>query len=148
MPITEDIDIFIKRYKKEPEFECHVCYENVFKDKCVTCGNGHSCCQKHHLQRVRSIYQENNMAYGAGRDDDGAGQRCFICREYIIDESFSLNYFKNLQLIQAVEVPKMMMRLGHKLPRGKTTWTNQNAIVLMKKMDAEGDALDGRSRYC
>ena len=137
MPITEDIDIFIKRCKNEPEFECHVCYETVFKDKCVTCCNGHSCCQIHHLQRIRSIYQEDTLAFGGGDvNESGSGQKCFLCRDRIDDESFSKNFLMNMRLIQAVEIPKMMMRRGCSL-EGKTVWTNQDAINMFIGLELE-----------
>ena len=89
--------------------ECHVCYENIPEGKGVTCENGHSCCQKHHLERVRAIYQEGQSAFG-GLDGCGGdnGQHCFMCRCAIGDDRFSPSFFKVLRVIQAVEIPKMM----------------------------------------
>ncbi len=84
--------------------ECHVCMENVPCNKVVTCVNGHSCCQKHHLERIRAIYQEGRNAYTEG----GTGQSCFMCRVPIGDNHFSHVFFKNLHIIQAIEIPKMM----------------------------------------
>jgi hypothetical protein len=89
--------------------ECHVCYEKISAEKAVTCKNGHTCCQKHHLERVRAIYQQGDTAYG-GMDDRGGnnGQNCFMCRCEIGDARFSRSFFKVLRVIQAVEIPKMM----------------------------------------
>ena len=71
--------------------------------------NGHSCCQKHHLERVRAMYQEGRSAFGGlfGCEGD-SGQHCFMCRCAIGDARFSPSFFKVLRVIQAVEIPKMM----------------------------------------
>ena len=105
MVITTDINTFTKRYKDPTwnQLECHVCMEKIDSDKMVTCENGHSCCQKHHLERIRAIYQEGLLSF-----EDGGGQCCFMCRCSIGDHRFSSAYFKNLRVIQAVELPKMM----------------------------------------
>lgn len=105
MVITTDINTFTKRYKDPnwSQLECHVCMEKIDSDKMVTCENGHSCCQKHHLERIRAIYQEGRCAF-----EDGQGQHCFMCRCSLGDHRFSSAYFKNLRVIQAVELPKMM----------------------------------------
>ena len=70
MVITTDIDTFTKRYKDQSWtqrlMECHVCMEKIDGDKMVTCENGHSCCQKHHLERIRAIYQEGRFAFDLG----------------------------------------------------------------------------------
>ena len=93
--------------------ECHVCYERVPEEKSVTCCNGHTCCQKHHLERIRAIYQEGQSAYGGagsrsnGHSGEAHGQMCFMCRCPIGDARFSVNFFKLLKVIQAVEIPKM-----------------------------------------
>lgn len=105
MVITTDINTFTKRYKDPnwTQLECHVCMEKIDSDKMVTCENGHSSCQKHHLERIRAIYQEGRSAFV-----DGQGQHCFMCRCSIGDHRFGSAYFKNLRVIQAVELPKMM----------------------------------------
>ena len=91
--------------------ECHVCYVNIPEGKGVTCENGHSCCQKHHLERVRAMYQEGRSAFGRLDGCEGeSGQHCFMCRCEIGDARFSPSYFKVLQVIQAVEIPKMLGR--------------------------------------
>jgi hypothetical protein len=91
---------------------CHVCYEEIAEGKGVTCENGHSCCQKHHLERVRAIYQEGCSAFGTpsliGEKTGDSGQCCFICRQGIPDNLFSENYKKCLLVIQAIEIPKML----------------------------------------
>ena len=83
---------------------CHVCMEVVDESKLVCCPNGHHCCQKHHLERIRAIYQEGRVAFGSGN-----GQTCFMCRQDIPDTSFSPAYFKNLLFIQAVECSTLML---------------------------------------
>lgn len=105
MVITTDINTFTKRYKDPnwTQLECHVCMEKIDSDKMVTCENGHSCCQKHHLERIRAIYQEGRSAFVSGQ-----GQHCFMCRCSLGDHRFSSAYFKNLSVIQAVELPKLM----------------------------------------
>jgi hypothetical protein len=94
---------------KEIDNTCHVCYEEVPEGKGVTCENGHTCCQKHHLERVRAIYQEGRSAFeGMGTKVENAnGQDCFMCRCYLPDALFSLSYFKCLTVIQTIEIPKM-----------------------------------------
>ncbi len=82
---------------------CHVCMEIIDESKLVCCPNGHHCCQKHHLERIRAIYQEGREAFGSG-----SGQTCFMCRGEIPDSSFSKGYFKNLMLIQAVEFSTLL----------------------------------------
>jgi len=91
------------------EKECHVCYEKIPTGKGVTCSNGHSCCQKHHLERVRAMYQEGQSAFGGLDGCEGnSGQHCFMCRCAIGDARFSKSFFKVLVVIQSVEIPKMM----------------------------------------
>ena len=75
---------------------CHVCYDKVSKG--VTCENGHTCCQKHHLERIRAIYQEGQLAF------DSMGQHCFICRCPIKDDRFSKEYFNCLKVIITIGV--------------------------------------------
>lgn len=82
--------------------ECHVCYERVPEEKSVTCCNGHTCCQKHHAERIRAIYQEGGRAYSG----EAQGQKCFMCRCPIEDARFSVNFFKLFKVILAVEIPK------------------------------------------
>jgi len=87
--------------------------ETIEDAKLVCCENGHHCCQKHHLERVRAIYQEGRAAFG-GTDPDnkGQGQKCFMCRVSIPDALFSDTYFKNLGIIQAFEYTKMLTGLN------------------------------------
>ena len=63
---------------------CHICYETPKEGKEVVCVNGHLCCQKHHLERIRAIYQEGRNAFGYGGEgeevEDASGQQCFMCR--------------------------------------------------------------------
>jgi hypothetical protein len=123
--------IFNKGYIHN-EYECHVCCEIMPKEKGVACENGHSCCAIHHLERVRAMYQSNEVAFGAERlsgGKEGMGQKCFECRCHIDDDRFTEQYFKNLRLIQAVELPKMLLRQN-----GQETavWTNEKAMKLME----------------
>jgi len=90
------------------ENTCHICYEGISEGKGVTCENGHSCCQKHHLERVRAIYQEGRSAFeGLKGVENANGQDCFLCRCYLPDALFSMSYFKCLVVIIAIEIPKM-----------------------------------------
>ena len=88
--------------------ECHICYENITEGKGVTCENGHSCCQKHHLERIRAMYQEGRSAFGGLDVGGGGGQSCFLCRCCIGDHRFSSSFFNVLKVIQLVEIPKLL----------------------------------------
>lgn len=94
------------------EEECHICYEKIPLGKGVTCLNGHSCCQRHHLERIRSIYQEGRCAFNV---PNKTAQDCFICRCAIGDHSFSQSFLNLLTVIQAIEIPKMYGRNIHPL---------------------------------
>ena len=83
--------------------DCPICLEQVPKTKCVSCPNGHSCCEKHFLQRTRAIYEEGDLVYGE-RD----GQQCFLCREPIDEDVFSDVFWKNMSLIQYLGLQKIM----------------------------------------
>lgn len=88
--------------------ECPVCMEMVSEEKMVQCQNGHRVCEKHQLQRIRAIYQEGRSAFNEIEGcENGKGQHCFVCRCVMGDSRFSVNYFKMLRLIQAIEIPKM-----------------------------------------
>jgi len=80
--------------EKDGKVVCPVCLEECAKLS-VTCCNGHTCCQKHFLQRAKAVYSEGRMAF---RDDDV--QRCFTCRTQISDANFSDVYYKNRSLVQ------------------------------------------------
>jgi hypothetical protein len=100
-----------KLRRKKGDDTCHVCYEKNEPLKMVVCENGHTCCQKHHLERVRAIYQEGRSPY-----QDESAQKCFMCRCDMPDELFSDMFFNVLRVIQAVEIPKMMGKdIGHPL---------------------------------
>jgi len=89
-------------------YECPVCMETVPEEKMVQCCNGHRVCEKHQLQRIRAIYQEGRSAFNQIEGcENGKGQHCFVCRCVMSDSLFSVNYFKMLRLIQAIEIPKL-----------------------------------------
>ena len=91
----------------------HICYETPKEGKEVVCVNGHLCCQKHHLERIRAIYQEGRNAFGYGGEgeevEDASGQQCFMCRVFIEDDRFGESYFKCLRVIQFNELSKRIM---------------------------------------
>ena len=145
MVITTDIDTFTKRYK-DPSWtqrlmECHVCMEKIDGDKMVTCENGHSCCQKHHLERIRAIYQEGRFAFDLG-PTHGGGQHCFMCRCNIEDDLFSSAYRKNLHVIQAIELPKLMRRQGNLSRLPSTQEILDGVEQEMQEMRARAKELD------
>jgi hypothetical protein len=86
-------------------FHCPVCLDDVPKHKSVRCPNGHWCCEKHHIQRIKAVYETRKSAF-----DSGVAQHCFECRCHIPDELFSNTYHKLLFLTQLVELPKMFHR--------------------------------------
>ena len=75
----------------------------------VVCENGHSCCKKHHVERIRAIYQEGRMAY-----EEGGAQCCFVCRVSINDDDFGDDnspFFKCLRIMQTLELTKSYLRM-------------------------------------
>ena len=86
---------------------CHVCLGDVPTCKVAKCPNGHACCEKHHIQRIKAIYEGGQKAFG---DDpnERIGQRCFMCRAIMPGALFSERYFRMLRITQAVEVPKQV----------------------------------------
>jgi hypothetical protein len=83
-------------------YNCPICYENIPEEKMVVCENGHLCCKRHHLERVRAAYQEGHFAFHGG-----IGMRCFECRSRIDDVSFgdfNSVFFKTLRIIQSQEL--------------------------------------------
>jgi len=149
MVITTDINTFTKRYKDPnwTQLECHVCMEMIDSDKMVTCENGHSCCQKHHLERIRAIYQEGRFSF---TDDEGGGQHCFMCRCSIGDDRFSPAYFKNLHVIQAIELPKMIGVTNPQLGLSRIPDTQEILDILeatsLTPMSQEMERLERRQR--
>lgn len=93
---------------------CHVCLGDVSICKVAKCSNGHACWEKHHIQRVKAIYEGGKYAFSddAG-NDGGSGQCCFICRASMPDARFSKTYFNMLRLTIAVELSKK--HLGRRL---------------------------------
>ena len=89
---------------------CHVCLCDVPTSKVATCRNGHSCCEKHHIQRVKAIYESGEYAFDDPDPENGSGgaqgQMCFMCRCSMRDECFSQTYFKMLRVCLLVEMPK------------------------------------------
>ena len=79
--------------------ECPICYEDTAKLS-ITCCNGHTCCQKHYLQRAKSIIEEGPSAHAAFLRDNNL-HSCFLCRTDLNDNDFSEVYFKNLHLLTA-----------------------------------------------
>tara|TARA_R110000787_G_C13182188_1_gene421995 strand:+ start:65 stop:571 length:507 start_codon:yes stop_codon:yes gene_type:complete len=155
MTITTDFATFAQRYHAPytviDEKECHVCYEKIPKGKEVTCENGHSCCQTHHLERVRAIYQEDQSAFGGlgnfVNEQNESGQCCFMCRCNIDDNLFSTNYFKVLQVIQAVEVPKMMVRQGRVAEKHLKGRLHPSAIIKAQDALEEEDWNRAKEHY-
>ena len=80
---------------------CHVCLGDVSTCKVAKCPNGHACCEKHHIQRVKAIYESGRKAFHGG-----GGQICFECRADMPDSVFSENYIKLLRITIAVEFSK------------------------------------------
>jgi hypothetical protein len=98
MPITNNIDTFVNNYHKgNGSDECPVCYEIIKKDKGVKCCNGHACCERHFIERAKSMYESGDRAFG---DSETTSQRCFICRCDMHDDLFSVNYLKLLNITQ------------------------------------------------
>lgn len=100
----------VKRNKDPPNMPsdtettyCHVCFSDVPTCKVAKCPHGHACCEKHHIQRVKTIYEEGEIAFNGG---SGSGQMCFECRGRIPDSHFSEIYMKLLRLTIAVEISK------------------------------------------
>lgn len=88
---------------------CHVCLGDVPTCKVTKCPNGHACCEKHHIQRIKAIYEGGKYAFS----DGGSGQCCFMCRAGMPDALFSQTYFKMLDLTVAIELSKK--HLGRRL---------------------------------
>ena len=109
MPISTDLDTFTTNYHKgNGATECPVCYDIIKEGKGVKCCNGHEICERHFIERARSIYDEGRLAF---HGDDF--QKCFLCRTPMEDERFSGAYFKLLRLTQAFGIGKMAGR-SHK----------------------------------
>jgi hypothetical protein len=70
----------------EEQPECPVCMEPCTKP-CVKCPNGHSCCQKHFLQRGMSMTTKGNYAF----KNKTSCMRCFVCREALQVNNFTWN---------------------------------------------------------
>ena len=80
---------------------CHVCLGDVPTCKVTKCPNGHACCEKHHIQRIKAIYESGKRAFHGG-----GGQECFECRADMPDSVFSENYKKLMRVTVAVELSK------------------------------------------
>ena len=85
------------RANKEMQSECPICYKECAKLS-VTCCNGHTVCEKHHLQRCKVIL-------GEGRKISKC-RRCFLCQDMIAKSSFSTTYWKVLDCVIAEGVLK------------------------------------------
>ena len=71
--------------------DCPICFEKC--NPCyVQCPNGHTCCERHHVERIRAIYEGGGRAFGSN------AQHCFECRTSIPDSSFSPKYFNLLKV--------------------------------------------------
>jgi hypothetical protein len=124
--------------------DCHVCYDPILDilkqgHQVIRCCNGHSCCEKHHLERIRAMYQSDQMAFGGEDDDDsGMGQTCFECRVKMPDQKFSRKFMVMLNFIQAVEIPKLMARTRGMLPQGhQGEWTPHDAVDFMRQTGSQ-----------
>ena len=84
---------------------CHVCLGDVPTCKVAKCPNGHACCEMHHIQRVKAIYESGRNAFD-DESDGGGGQLCFECRAVMPDELFSRAYLNMLDITIAVEMAK------------------------------------------
>ena len=84
---------------------CHVCLGDVPTCKVAKCPNGHACCEKHHIQRIKAIYESGRNAF-EDHIDGGGGQMCFECRAVMPDELFSRVYLKMLDITLVVEMAK------------------------------------------
>lgn len=96
---------FKHRIMSTNDVYCSVCLGNVCAHRTVCCPNGHKCCEKHHISRIKAIYESGNRAFGPNR----TGQCCFECRVEIGDSAFSENYFKMLRLAMAIELYKVKL---------------------------------------
>ena len=127
--------------------ECHVCYKpftlaHAMSTETVTCPNGHICCQRHHLERVRAIYQEGNpSAFAGGEDGSGTAQHCFMCRCDMKDDLFSPSYFRCLAVLQLIEIPKMYQKKGHNI-------TPEHPLDMMKKVGSMKEWAEIKSTNC
>ena len=83
--------------KQEMQSEYPICYEECAKLS-VTCCNGHTVCEKHHLQRCKVILSEGRKI--------SEGRRCFMCREKILGLHFSTTYWEVLDFVIAEGVLK------------------------------------------
>ena len=82
---------------------CHVCLGDVPTCKVAKCPNGHACCEMHHIQRIKAIYESGKRAFHGG-----GGQMCFECRADMPDSVFSENYKKLMRVTIAVELSKQV----------------------------------------
>lgn len=90
---------------------CPICFEDVCEAKTVCCPNGHRCCEKHHIQRIKAVCETGTTLF---KDGWCNGQKCFECRSNIPDESFSETYFKMLRVTLVIEIPKILkLKLSH-----------------------------------
>ena len=112
---------------------CHVCLGDVPTCKVSKCPNGHACCEKHHIQRIKAIYEGGQRAFGDDQDER-SGQRCFMCRATMPDALFSERYFRMLRITQVVEVPKQT--LGCRM-------TNERIVEMLRRLQAVTEAEAG-----
>jgi hypothetical protein len=89
--------IITENGRVDEEIECPVCYDTIKPGKGVKCEHGHSVCERHFIERAKSIYSEGKFAF---QDDECSLQRCFMCRVDMPDELFSKQYFKLLHITQ------------------------------------------------
>lgn len=82
--------------------ECPVCLEPCAK-MTVTCQNGHTCCEKHHLQRAKARIEEGYNAYN---DDETHCETCVLCRVRIHPVCYSDTYHKNKLLLLGLTYAK------------------------------------------
>ena len=82
---------------------CPICFEDVCEAKTVCCPNGHRCCEKHHIQRIKAVCETGKIPF---IEDGCMAQKCFECRSNIPDNSFSETYFKMLCVTLTIELNK------------------------------------------
>ena len=102
---------------------CFMCEKSCKQTN--TCPNGHVCCEIHFLERIKCIYKDGQSAFNA----NGQGQKCFMCRVRIPDNSLSKMYFENLKLVIAQGV----------IIRYNLTKTNEELLELAKECPAVPD---------
>ena len=104
MPITTDIDTFAKNYHmNNGAQECPICYDIIKEGKGVKCPNGHWSCEKHFIQRAKSMYESGDRAFS---NKETTSQRCFMCRCVMPDNLFSNNYLRLVTLTQCWAIGK------------------------------------------